>query len=240
MALPTQFDGSATTTCTFLAECNNYIVLNHTCFPSNSVKIQWALQLCTGKAANWKQIQLELADMFNTPEHLMLWVLFQENLRLKWADLNSKEKAQQHFFAGVKQISSVCQYTEIFEDVVLEAKFESDEIVAAAFYTSLKYEVKCNLVGRQPHELEELKALVIILDKEQMAMHDPDQCESRLKPMTHTSEVTSLSRLETATWQSTLEIKAETVQIGTCLSGEEREKRMREGRCFKCGEKGHR
>src|SRR5258706_7276933 len=30
VALPTQFDGSATNACTFLAKCNNYIALNHT------------------------------------------------------------------------------------------------------------------------------------------------------------------------------------------------------------------
>ena len=239
VALPTQFDGSAMNVCTFLAECNNYIMLNRTQFPSNSMKIQWALQLCTGKAANWKRIQLELADMFDTPEHLMSWALFQENFRLKWADLNLKEKAQQCFFAGIKQTGSVCQYTEIFEDVVLEAEFKSDKIVAAAFYTSLKYEVKHNLVGRQPHKLEELKVLAIILDKEWMATHNPNQCKLRPKPMTHTSEVASSSRSETATWQSTPEIKAETVWISTCLSEEEREKRMREGRCFECGEKGH-
>ena len=42
------------------------------------------------------------------------------------------------------------------------------------------------------------------------------------------------------TWQSTLEIKAETAQISAGLSKEEREKWMREGRCFGCGKKGHR
>jgi hypothetical protein len=46
-ALPTSFDGSATKARTFLAKCNNYIALNQSRFPSNSIKIQWALQLCT-------------------------------------------------------------------------------------------------------------------------------------------------------------------------------------------------
>ena len=55
-----------------------------------------------------------------------------------------------------------------------------------------------------------------------------------------TSDTASLSRSETTTWQSMLEIKAETAQIGAGLSKEEREKQMREGRCFGCGEKGHR
>lgn len=240
VALPTQFDGSATNARTFLAECNNYIMLNRTRFPTDSVKIQWALQLCTGKAANWKRIQLELAETYDTPEHLMSWVSFQENFRLKWADLNSKEKAQQRFFAGVKQTGSVRRYAEIFEDVILEAEFENDAIVAAAFYTGLKYEVKRDLVGRRPHKLEDLKALAITLDEERMAAHDPDRRESKPKPVTRASEAASSSRPETTPRQSTPEVKAETARIGTRLSEEERERRMREGRCFDCGEKGHR
>jgi hypothetical protein len=60
--LPTSFDGSAAKAQTFLAECNNYIALNRSCFPSDSIKIQWALQLCTDQVANWKRIQLELME----------------------------------------------------------------------------------------------------------------------------------------------------------------------------------
>jgi len=73
-----------------------------------------------------------------------------------------------------------------------------------------------------------------------MAAHDPDRHESKPKAISRSSEIASSARLETTTRQSTPEIKAETVRIGTRLSEEEREKRMREGRCFECGEKGHR
>jgi hypothetical protein len=61
-ALPTPFNGSTTKAQMFIAECNNYIALNQSCFSSNSIKIQWALQLCTNRAANWKRIQLELIE----------------------------------------------------------------------------------------------------------------------------------------------------------------------------------
>ena len=56
----------------------------------------------------------------------------------------------------------------------------------------------------------------------------------------HTSDTASSSRLETTTQQSMPEIKAETARISAGLLKEEREKQMREGRCFGCGEKGHR
>ena len=95
MALLTAFDGSSAKAHTFLAECNNYINLSQSQFPSNCIQILWALQLCTNRAANWKRVQLELADSdgFDVPDHLLTWKDFQVNFRLKWGDLNTKEKA---------------------------------------------------------------------------------------------------------------------------------------------------
>jgi hypothetical protein len=49
--------------------------------------------------ANWKQIQLELAeeaqndDGYSIPDHLCIWEEFQKNFQLKWANLNTKQKA---------------------------------------------------------------------------------------------------------------------------------------------------
>ena len=70
VVLPTSFDGSSAKARTFLAECNHYIDLNSRQFSTDSVKIQWALQMCTDKAANWKRIQLELANGYDPPEYL--------------------------------------------------------------------------------------------------------------------------------------------------------------------------
>ena len=78
--LPALFDGTTAKAHTFLTECNNFITLNEYQFPSDRVKIQWALQLCTNRAANWKRIQLELAadeDKFEPPEYLRCWEAFQ-------------------------------------------------------------------------------------------------------------------------------------------------------------------
>ena len=52
VALPNHFDRSTSAILTFLLECNTYIRLNATHFPTDSVKIQWTLQMCSGKAAN--------------------------------------------------------------------------------------------------------------------------------------------------------------------------------------------
>ena len=53
-ALPTAYDGTSNKARTFLMECWTFIQLNQSSFPDNQVKILWALQLCSDKAANWK------------------------------------------------------------------------------------------------------------------------------------------------------------------------------------------
>ena len=68
--------------------------MNWSSFPDDQVKILWVLQLCSDKAANWKQIQTELLEMgVNVPDHLLDWDAFQKEFLLKWADLNMQDKA---------------------------------------------------------------------------------------------------------------------------------------------------
>ena len=189
--LPTSFEGSTTTTCTFLSECNNYISLNQSQFTSDSIKVQWALQLCTRKAANWKRIQLELGESYNIPDYLLSWGSFQDEFKLEWADLNLKEKAQDQFHVGIKQTGSICQYTKIFKEVILKAEFANKQILASAFYASLKPEIKMHLVGRHPDTLKELKSITIRLDEECTTAQGSDHCKARLRLLNHTSEIVS-------------------------------------------------
>ena len=53
-ALPTAYDGASSKARTFLTECRTFMHLNRPSFPDDQVKILWALQLCSDKAANWK------------------------------------------------------------------------------------------------------------------------------------------------------------------------------------------
>ena len=73
---------------------------------------------------------------------------------------------------------SVRRYVEHFEKLVLETEFHGDEIISAAFYIGLKYEVKRYLVGRRPDNLKELKTLAITLDEERMVVQDYDDRRS--------------------------------------------------------------
>jgi len=241
VALPSHFDGSSSKARVFLAECNNFMALNSSRFASDEIRVQWALQLCTDKAANWKRVQLELAqDEYNPPASLVSWKLFQRNFINKWADLNAKQKARNRFHAGLKQTGSIRRYVEAFEELVLETEFRDEEILTSAFYMGLKYEVKRDLVGRKPELLDDLKTLAITLDEERMAAQDPDRRDPKPKSTTRTFESsTPTPRPDSASRQSTPEIKAESARIGTRLSESDRLQYRTEGRCFGCGEKGH-
>jgi len=241
VALPSHFDGSSSKARVFLAECNNFMALNKSRFNSDEIRIQWALQLCTDKAANWKRVQLELAmDEDNAPDHLVSWKLFQRNFLNKWADLNAKQKARNCFHAGLKQTGSVRWYVEAFEELILETEFHDEEMLTSAFYMGLKYKVKRDLVGRKPELLDELKTLAITLDEEHMAAQDPDRHDPKPRSATCTFEsLTPTPRPDSASRQSTPEIKAESARIGTHLLESDRLQFRSEGRCFSCGEKGH-
>ena len=94
VALPTAYDGASSKACTFLTECQTFMHLNWPSFPDDQVKILWALQLCSDKAANWKRIQTELLEMgVDVPDHLLSWDAFQKEFLLKWVDLNVQDKA---------------------------------------------------------------------------------------------------------------------------------------------------
>ena len=241
VALPSHFNGSSSKAHVFLAKCNNFMALNLSRFASDEIRVQWALQLCTDKAANWKRVQLELAqDEYNPPTYLVSWKLFQQNFINKWVDLNAKQKARNCFHTGLKQTGSVHQYVKAFEELVLETEFRDEEILTSAFYMGLKYKVKRDLVGRKPELLDDLKTLAITLDEERMAAQDPDRRDQKPKSVSRTFEsATPTPRPDSASRQSTPEIKAESARIGTRLSESDRLQFRSEGRCFGCGEKGH-
>ena len=163
------------------------MALNKSQFTSDKIRIQWALQLCTNKAANWKCVQLELAqDEDKAPTYLVSWKLFQQNFINKWADLNAKQKACNCFHAGLKQTGSIRQYVKAFEELVLKMEFQDKEIITLSFYQGLKYKVKCDLVGQRPNNLNDLKTLTITLNEEHMAAQDPDRHDTKPKSATRT------------------------------------------------------
>ena len=133
-ALPTAYDGTSSKAHTFLTECQTFMHLNQPSFPNDQVKILWALQLCSDKAANWKRIQMELLEMgVDVPNHLLGWDAFQKEFLLKWADLNTQDKARAKFASRLKQTTSVRCYAELFEETVLEADFTDPVMLMAAF-----------------------------------------------------------------------------------------------------------
>ena len=163
----------------------------------------------------------------NVPDHLLDWDAFQKEFLLKWADLNTQDKAQAKFTSGLKQTTSVCCYAELFKETVLEADFTNPVMLTAAFYEGLKWEIKQLLIGRQPEVLADLKSLAISLDKERMGA---ERRESKPNPNCNATE---LNR------QMTTQVKTEIVQVGTTLSADDRARYMREGQCFGCGKTGH-
>ena len=121
-------------------------------------------------------------------------------------------------------------YVRLFNKVILEAAYSDPTILASSFYKGLKWEVKCDLMGRTPGNLTNLKALAIQLDEECMGA---DRCDTQLNaPCTNTPDSTD------ATHQTT-QVKAEVAHVGMSLSMDERARYLCKGHCFGCGKSGH-
>ena len=228
--LPMTYDGTSSKAWTFLSECHNFMTMNESTFPNDCLRIWWTLQLCTDKAATWKCIQLDLLESgTNVLDYLLDWDAFQEEFLLKWADLNAWNKAQARLLARVKQTTSVWCYTEVFEELVLEAKFCNPDVLIPMYNEGLKWEVKQHLVGKKQNELTltKLKVTVITLDKECMGAEWCDQKSN----MNHSPPTDS----HEPNWQSTMQVKAKVAHIGMSLSTDDQAWYMHEGHCFGCG-----
>ena len=233
-ALPMTYDRTSSKAHTFLSECHNFMIMNESTFPNDCLCIWWTLQLCANKAATWKRIQLDLLESgTNVPDYLLDWDAFQEEFLLKWVDLNTRNKVQAQLLARVKQTMSVQHYTEIFEELVLEAKFCDLVVLIPMFYEGLKWEVKQHLVGKKQNELTlaELKATAITLDEERMGAEQRDP-----KPTMNRSSPTEPHK---SNRQLTTQVKAEVARVGTSLSADNCAQYMREGCCFNCRKTGH-
>jgi hypothetical protein len=142
VALPTTFNGMTARARMFLAECRAFMRMNALSFPGDDIHILWTLQLYSDKSANWKRIQMELMEgVARPPIYLQHWDDFQTKFLLKWANMNSQKKARARFLTGLKQTTLVRWYTEIFEDLALEADFTDPTILHAMFYEGLKWDV---------------------------------------------------------------------------------------------------
>jgi hypothetical protein len=122
--------------------------------------------------------------------------------------MNSQKKARTRFLAGLKQTTLVRRYAEIFEDLALEADFTDPTILHAVFYEGLKWDVRCNMVGKTPDMLAELKALAIQLDEECMG-----QSTTNCTPMTDSNEPAR---------HATTSVKAKVARVRMSLSADDR------------------
>ena len=126
---------------------------------------------------------------------------------------------------------SVWWYTEVFEELVLEAGFHDPAILVPMFYKGLKWEVKQHLVGKSWDELTlaELKGLSITLNEERMNAKWHDQTLTMNQPQ--------LANLSNLNWAPLVKVKMTHIRMP--LSAEDWAQYMWEGQCFGCGRAGH-
>jgi hypothetical protein len=100
------------------------------------------------------------------------------------------------------------------------------------FHEGLKWDVRCNMVGKTPDTLAELKALAIQLDEECMGAY----CHNNRSTTNHTPTTNP----NEPACHTTTSVKAKVARIGMGLSADNCAWYLCEGHCFGCGKTGHR
>jgi len=114
MAPPAKYDGKAHKANTFLAECDNYYVLNPM---ANDQQIRFALQYIEGDRDNWKKNQLHLLTLAQPPAHFATWDAFKAEFRLRFTDPQEREKAASLLLHGrISQTTSVRNFIDQIQE----------------------------------------------------------------------------------------------------------------------------
>lgn len=258
--LPDEFLGkSAATARHFIAQCNNYAVLNP--FPDPQHQIRWALQLLSGDASKWRDEQFALCDRVPPPAHVLDWGDFQRVFEARWTDPHEAEKAMDKMMKGtITQRTSVKIYNDLFnETLALSGMADNNVMVVRAYTTGLKPVIRAAaiapLMNNQAITFPERQALMARIDDELMQtqfeprstptprrtphfvfnVQDPipRSASTPVQPGVHTSATPTPSS------RGTTPIKVEVARQFTRLTPEERETLKRTGGCFRCRQQGH-
>lgn len=151
-----------------------------------------------------------------------------------WGPINEKQTAQDRL-AQLKQDSTIAVYTAKFQSIAHLSEY-NDEALLQAYYKGLKSEIKDMMVSiTRPTNLNDMLAAAIDFEARILERARERKAEEQHSKNRNTNERTTVRALRTPAEEETQKVDVKALR----LSDEERTKRMREGRCFRCDETGH-
>lgn len=204
----------------------------------DAYKVAFAAALLRDSAAAWWETVVEGNAKAGLDESECTWDLFQEGLKKSFRAVNRSDRARDQL-ATLQQRTSVSDYLHRFLDIAFDIKDFGDSERYDKFYRGLKAEVKRELkiLGKP----EEFATLVQEAERIDSALYeDKGHKRNEFRGQKYGSGGPEPMQLGAVTPAKTaVPDDGNSSKNHTKLTDDEKAQLRREGKCFRCRQKGH-
>ena len=214
IAMPTKYDGTPSRCLDFLAECENYFVMNPM---TDEQQVRFTLQLLEKEADMWKRTSL--LELDNQPAWATHWYHFRAHFEDRFRDKNECRKAVNELMTGaVKQTHSAREFIDRVRDKCQRAGWNTPQQWMDTVRGSLKPELARVMIGQFPRHWDDFVNALLEADEDLQQQKGRETRNTSLKKPGQPSD---------------------SKERRPAMTLEERERHYKEGLCFYCHEKGH-
>lgn len=240
---PEKFSGNAPNCRAFLVQCGLHFDLQPDAFPTERSRVAYIITHLTGRAEAWAT-----AEWANNSPVCQSVELFSATLKKIFDHSTPGPEAARTILSLRQGSRPVVDYAIQFRTLAADCGWNPSSLLDA-FHYGLSDAIKDQMVALDlPRDLDSLISLAIKIDL-RLKERERDRSTRRASPTRQWGEAHSIqgfSRWYPPRYQPAADSHPasstgeEPMQLGrTRLSQEERQRRLQEGRCIYCGQKGH-
>ena len=219
---PSEFDGTKTKARSFWLSCRTYLALNAHIYDNAMKKIAFVLSFCrSGTAAAFADNLTSVALAYDPPNY-GTWPDFQAEFERTFISSDVAGEARSDLFT-LKQDGDADGYVAQFKILAMRAGITETNALVEYFQRGLKPALLNRIYGMNqlPSTMEEWYSAAIRLDNQYR----------RLRSMLGRTNNSTRSDKQDSSGKSSVNIKR--------LTDEQAAEYRKDGRCFRCGNKGH-
>lgn len=165
VADPEYFNGDRRKGKNFVAQLQNFFHLQHQRYPTDNIRIRYAISRLQDSAFNWA---LSILKDLDTDEGKEFWTYqtFEEQFKAIFTDTDSERNATQALLNLTQGRQSASRYVTEFSRLISEVAWNEDAAIIALFYKGLNDDLKDRLAheAEPPTEINKYYSLVVRLD----------------------------------------------------------------------------
>ena len=245
---PDVFEGKRETTNSFLHQLRLYFAANTSLFPDDRRKVDYALMLLRGAAAEWSTPLVEQRSRAEstlnaaTPRELLTWLEFEAAIRSHFGDLNERENAVEAILTLKQGGSRVTDFTTRFLTLRAKLPTYTEETCLDLYFRALKEAIQRNLLAswgienNRPRTLTELARQAVQVE----GLYFLHQQRNHRPIASYPSTKNSFAVARELPRGDPMQLDAiQPRRPRTRLTPREQDRRTRGNLCYNCGGSGH-